>query len=167
MQVKRTEQGLQILAQSERDTEFLGKALAAVVEPGTVIALEGPLGAGKTRLVRALAESLGVNPGAIASPTFVLIHEYEGKLPVYHFDAYRLSSLEEFEALGPADYWAGEGVCLVEWADRVPGCLPDQAWTIRIEPTGPESRRFDLLVPDPVAAEMLHACLRASAPGPV
>jgi tRNA threonylcarbamoyladenosine biosynthesis protein TsaE len=168
MQVERIEQGLQITAHSERDTECLGQALARVVQPGTVIALVGPLGAGKTRLVRALAESLGVDPGAIASPTFVLIHEYEGTLPVYHFDAYRLSSAEEFAALGPADYWASEGVCLVEWADRVPDCLPDDVWTIRIEPTGPESRRFELLLPPGSdAAETLERRLREAVPGVV
>lgn len=158
MLVERTELGLRIVSHSERDTELLGQALAEVVRPGTVIGLVGPLGAGKTRLVRALAESRGVDPGAIASPTFVLIHEYEGKLPIYHFDAYRLTSPEEFQALGPAEYWSGEGVCLVEWADRVPGCLPADSWTVRIEPTGLTSRRFELLLPS--ASEVAQALLR-------
>ena len=102
--------------------------------PGLVIGLVGPLGAGKTRLVRAIAEGLGVDPSAIASPTFVLIHEYEGRIPVYHFDAYRLDRPEAFEALGVADYWDAGGICLVEWADRVLGLLPADAWIVRIEP---------------------------------
>src|SRR3954471_4675282 len=110
---------LAIEVESESDTEALGGALAGVVSPGTVIGLVGPLGAGKTRLVRALAEALGVDPGAIASPTFVLIHEYEGQIPVVHCDAYRLRDADEFEALGVDDYWSGGGICLVEWADRV------------------------------------------------
>ena len=92
MNLARTTAGLVIEVDSEEETERLGQALAEVCEPGCVIGLIGPLGAGKTRLVRAIAESLGVDPGAIASPTFVLIHEYEGRIPVYHFDVYRLES---------------------------------------------------------------------------
>ena len=119
MNVARTDAGLVIELDSEQETERLGQALADVCDPGCVIGLIGPLGAGKTRLVRAVAESLGVDPGAIASPTFVLIHEYEGRIPVYHFDVFRLESPREFEDLGVADYWSAGGVCLVEWADRV------------------------------------------------
>jgi tRNA threonylcarbamoyladenosine biosynthesis protein TsaE len=122
-----------------------------------VIGLVGPLGAGKTRLVRAVAECLGVDPGAIASPTFVLIHEYEGRLPVYHFDAYRLMSPEEFEHLGVADYWNRGGICLVEWADRVSDMLPESRWMISLCPTGPTSRsaRIDLPLPSQPVAERL------------
>ena len=83
-------EGLTIDLASEDETTRLGRAIAELVEPGVVIGLVGPLGAGKTRLVRAIAEALGVDPAAISSPTFVLIHEYEGRLPIYHFDAYRL-----------------------------------------------------------------------------
>jgi tRNA threonylcarbamoyladenosine biosynthesis protein TsaE len=131
---------LTITIDSEDDTARLGRALAAVVEPGIVIGLIGPLGAGKTRLVRAIAEALGVDPASISSPTFVLIHEYEGRIPVYHFDTYRLPTAQAFEDLGVADYWGGDGICLVEWADRVRGLLPSDCWMITIEPLGPESR---------------------------
>jgi tRNA threonylcarbamoyladenosine biosynthesis protein TsaE len=148
MRIERTPKGLTIEAESESDTERLGRALARVIGPGVVIGLIGTLGAGKTRLARAIAEALGVDPGAIASPTFVLIHEYEGRLPVYHFDVYRLDSSDAFEALGVADYWGGEGVCLVEWADRVVDRLPIDAWFIRIDPTGPEGRRFRIEGPE-------------------
>ncbi|ODT99640.1 MAG: tRNA (adenosine(37)-N6)-threonylcarbamoyltransferase complex ATPase subunit type 1 TsaE [Planctomycetes bacterium SCN 63-9] len=119
---------------SEEDTERLGRAIAETAPPGTVIGLVGGLGAGKTRLVRAIAESLEVDPDAISSPTFILIHEYEGRMPVYHFDVYRLKSAAEFEDLGLAEYWNGGGLCLVEWADRVPELLPRDAWTIAIDP---------------------------------
>jgi tRNA threonylcarbamoyladenosine biosynthesis protein TsaE len=119
----------------ESDTRRLGEALARLTRPGWVVGLVGPLGAGKTRLVRAWAEALQVDPRAISSPTFVLIQEYEGILPVYHFDAYRLSGPSEFEALGAPDYFErADGVCLIEWADRVAGVLPSDTWWITITP---------------------------------
>src|SRR5689334_14978657 len=95
MDVIRTSPGvLEVELASEDDTARLGRAIAGVVEIGTVIGLVGPLGAGKTRLTRAIAEALGVEPDTISSPTFVLIQEYDGRLPVYHFDTYRLPSPE-------------------------------------------------------------------------
>ncbi len=126
----------------------LGRAIASAVLPNDVLGLIGPLGAGKTRLSRAIAEGLGVDPRAIASPTFVLIHEYEGRLPVFHFDAYRLDGPAAFEALGVADYWEAGGVCLVEWADRVSALLPESATYLTIEPTGETSRRIDIIAAD-------------------
>lgn len=149
MRFEPTAEGLNITVESEDQTERLGRALADCLAPGTVIGLVGPLGAGKTRLVRAIAEALGVDPGAIASPTFVLIHEYQGSLPVYHFDTYRLAGPEAFEALGPGDYWDAGGVCLIEWADRVAAVLPVDAWWVAIEPTGPAARRLTIRMPDP------------------
>jgi tRNA threonylcarbamoyladenosine biosynthesis protein TsaE len=146
MHVTRTPDGLSVELASEDDTARLGRALADLVVPGVVIGLVGPLGAGKTRLVRSIAEALGVDPQAISSPTFVLIQEYDGRLPVYHFDAYRLPAPEAFEDLGVADYWDSGGVSLVEWADRVRARLPDDCWTITLCPTGATARsvRIDL-----------------------
>jgi tRNA threonylcarbamoyladenosine biosynthesis protein TsaE len=132
----------------EPATDRLGRAIASAVLPNDVLGLIGPLGAGKTRLSRAIAEALGVDPRAIASPTFVLIHEYEGRLPVFHFDAYRLEGPAAFEALGVADYWEAGGICLVEWADRVASLLPESATYLTIEPTGETSRRIDIIAAD-------------------
>ncbi len=151
MDVIRSSQCLTIELGSEDDTTRLGRAIGGLVEPGVVIGLAGPLGAGKTRLARAIAEALGVDPAAIASPTFVLIHEYTGRLPIYHFDAYRLESPAVFQDLGVADYWGGAGLCLVEWADRVRGLLPEDCWMITLDPTGAVTRsvRFEPPASDP------------------
>jgi len=122
-------------------TERLGRRLGELLFPGAVVALIGPLGAGKTQLVRAVAEGLQVSDShVVSSPTFVLIQEYEGRLPIYHFDAYRLQSEAEFYDLGSHEYLAGEGVCLIEWADRVTGCLPREHLSIRLNVTGEQSR---------------------------
>src|SRR6188474_3546299 len=108
-------------------TEALGRRLGALLFPGAVVALVGQLGAGKTHFARAIAEGLGVkNPAAVNSPTFTLIHEYPARLPIYHFDAYRLAGAREFADLGVEEYFHGDGVCLVEWADRVAITLPPE-----------------------------------------
>jgi tRNA threonylcarbamoyladenosine biosynthesis protein TsaE len=153
MKVARAADRLTIELDSEDETDRLGRAIAELVEPGVVIGLVGPLGAGKTRLVRAVAEALDVDPGAIASPTFVLIHEYVGRLPIYHFDAYRLGTPHAFEDLGVTDYWGGDGVCLVEWADRAGELLPTDRWMITVESTGPTSRSVQIELPLAVADE--------------
>src|SRR6478609_4358744 len=95
-------------------TESFGRRLAALLFPGAVVALVGPLGAGKTHLARAVAEGLGVADGRlVTSPTFMLIQEYDARLPIFHFDAYRLKSDAEFEDLGTQEYYEAGGVCLI------------------------------------------------------
>jgi tRNA threonylcarbamoyladenosine biosynthesis protein TsaE len=123
-------------------TRELGHFLGERLFPGAVVALVGQLGAGKTNLCRAIAEGLGVpDSSVVTSPTFVLIQEYEGgRLPLYHFDAYRLRGEAEFAELGSAEYFEGAGVCLVEWADRVAGCLPREHLRVELSVTGPTGR---------------------------
>ena len=124
-------------------TTAFGHRLGTLLFPGAVVALMGPLGAGKTHLVRAVAEGLGIaNSRFVSSPTFVLIQEYQARLPIYHFDAYRLRSAAEFAELGVNEYFEGDGVCLVEWADRVAACLPPEHLRITIEVTGETSRQI-------------------------
>jgi tRNA threonylcarbamoyladenosine biosynthesis protein TsaE len=131
-------------ARDEAATAALGAALAGVLPAGSVVALSGTLGAGKTRLVQAIAEASGVDPRDAVSPTFVLIHEYQGRRPIYHLDAYRVHDEDEFLDLGPEEYFEGDGITLVEWADRVRGCLPEERIEVHVEVTGPESRRFEV-----------------------
>ena len=123
-------------------TEALGRRLGALLFPGAVVALVGPLGAGKTHLARAVAAGLGVpDPRVVVSPTFVLIQEYAGRLPVYHFDAYRLPAESDFSDLGVHEYFEGDGVCLVEWADRVSGALPAERLRVELAVVGETARR--------------------------
>jgi tRNA threonylcarbamoyladenosine biosynthesis protein TsaE len=127
------------------ETEAFGRRLGELLFPGVVLALVGQLGAGKTHLTRAIAEGLSVhNPLAVTSPTFVLIQEYAARLPIYHFDAYRLSGDREFLELGADEYFHGDGVSVVEWADRVPGAMPAERLEVRIDVLGDTARRFTL-----------------------
>jgi tRNA threonylcarbamoyladenosine biosynthesis protein TsaE len=126
-------------------TEAFGRRLGALLFPGAVVALVGQLGAGKTHLTRAIAEGLGIrNPAAVTSPTFVLIQEYPGRVPVYHFDTYRLSGSREFAELGVDEYFRGDGVCIVEWADRVADTIPEQHLRIEIEILSESHRRLSI-----------------------
>ncbi len=126
-------------------TEAFGRRLASLLFPGAIVALVGQLGAGKTHLVRAIAEELGVaDRRAVNSPTFVLIQEYDARLPIYHFDAYRLKNPREFADLGVHEYFAADGVCLIEWADRVTESLPAEHLWITLTITGETSRRIEV-----------------------
>lgn len=128
------------------ETDRLGRLLAENLPDGSVVALVGTLGAGKTKLVQALAKHSGNAEETVSSPTFVLLHEYtDGNRPIYHFDAYRLESAEEFRRLSPDDYFEGLGLTLIEWADKFPQVLPVNYLEIRIELIGETKRRFQLL----------------------
>lgn len=117
----------------------LGRRLADGLFPGAVIGLMGPLGAGKTTLVQAVAAGLEVSdPSAVTSPTFILLQEYVGRLPIYHFDVYRLKSPQQFLDLGAAEIMDGLGVTFIEWAERVLDQLPRDRLliTLEIDPAG-------------------------------
>jgi tRNA threonylcarbamoyladenosine biosynthesis protein TsaE len=103
----------------EENTEQLGQKLASLIRMGDVLALFGELGAGKTCLVRGLAKGLGVEEGLVVSPSFSLINEYPGPVPLYHIDCYRLHLKEEMDELGLEEYLEGQGVTVIEWAERI------------------------------------------------
>lgn len=141
---------------SELDTERLGGVLARSLPETLTIALQGTLGAGKTRLVQALAAALDIDPATVTSPTFVLCQHHSGRRLLYHLDAYRMKDLDEFLELGVEEYFAGPGITLIEWAERVADCLPLDHLVVRIEITGPESRRFDLSATGPLSERVLE-----------
>ena len=112
---------------SATETINFGERLGKLLAPGHVIALLGELGAGKTTMVKGIVHGLGVTDRrAVKSPTFALVHRYEGRLPVYHFDAYRLESTQEMLDIGSDEMIYGDGVSIIEWADKVPECLPEE-----------------------------------------
>ena len=116
---------------SVQETEALGRALAQHLTPGTVVAFTGDLGAGKTAFVRGMARGLGI-PHRVTSPTFTIVNEYEdGRLPLFHFDMYRLGSADELFDIGWEDYLARGGVCAVEWSGNIEEALESDA--IRVE----------------------------------
>lgn len=135
---------MKFFATNESDTARLGTALANLLPAGTTIGLIGTLGAGKTRLVQAVADALDVEKNRVTSPTFVLVNEYHGEKRIYHFDTYRLRDEDEFLELGPDEYFDGDGLTFVEWADRFPDCMPRERVTIRIDITGDDAREFSI-----------------------
>jgi tRNA threonylcarbamoyladenosine biosynthesis protein TsaE len=115
------------ISNSPAETEAIGRQLAEEVDAGFVLALKGELGSGKTLFTRGLVAGLG-SSAAVTSPTFTIVHEYQGgRLPVYHFDFFRLENREAAARLGLDDYFFGDGLSVIEWADRFPELVPEQA----------------------------------------
>lgn len=134
------------MSATPEETAAAGERLAATLGPGDVVALTGALGAGKTCFVQGLARGLGVATVA-TSPTFVLINEYRGRLPVHHVDAYRTSSLTELLDLGLLEIFDADGVTLVEWADKLLPLLPGRTVHVHIEGLGDEPRTIEIRRP--------------------
>ena len=131
------------MTNSPEQTEAVGMALAKCLQPGAVIAYRGDLGAGKTAFTRGLARGLGANE-PVTSPTYTIVNEYlSGKMPLFHFDMYRLGSADELFDIGWEDYLERGGVCAVEWSENVEDALEDPI-TVTIEKTGEESRSITI-----------------------
>jgi len=134
------------VSRSAEETQALGERLGLRLGSGDIVACIGPLGAGKTCFLQGLARGLGVT-AAVTSPTFVLVNEYRGRLPVYHVDAYRTASLSELVDVGLEEMLHGEGVTIVEWADKLLPLLPPRTITVSITGLGDEPRRIELAGP--------------------
>ena len=115
------------------DTFTIGKKLAETVRPGEIYTLNGDLGVGKTVFTKGLAAGLGIKE-PVTSPTFTILQEYEsGRLPLYHFDVYRIGDPEEMDEIGYEDYFYGHGICLIEWAELIEELIPEEAIAVYIE----------------------------------
>ena len=140
---------------SVETTHVWGAALGAQLEPGDVIALQGDLGSGKTNFVQGIARGLGVSED-VNSPTFILANEYSsGRLPLYHIDAYRLENADEARGFGLDDYLTGDGVTVLEWAERVRDALPHDVLWIQMEYVSENERRLIVTASGARSAEML------------
>jgi tRNA threonylcarbamoyladenosine biosynthesis protein TsaE len=142
---------MKVVSRSAEDTQALGERLGTRLGRGDVVACIGPLGAGKTCFLQGLARGLGVMTD-VTSPTFVLVNQYRGRLPVYHVDAYRTGSLTELVDLGLEEMLHGEGVTVVEWADKLLPLLPPRTVTVTIAGLGDEPRQIELAGPAEVLA---------------
>lgn len=138
-----------IHTRSEDETMQAARDLAASLDRGAVILLYGDLGAGKTVFVKGLAEGLGADADDVTSPTFTLVQEYRGRIPLYHVDLFRLETAAEIDDLG-LDELGAAGVLAVEWAERLPG-RPEKAIDVRIEDAGEEERRVTITRPGSLA----------------
>ena len=134
---------LNCISRSPEQTQLLGRHLGGLAEPGDVILLTGDLGAGKTTLTQGIAWGLGIDEYA-ASPSFVLVREHHGRLPLYHVDLYRLENLAEIDDLALDEYFYGRGVSVVEWAERAPGLLPVERLQISIQLVNEQERLLKL-----------------------
>ncbi|MCR5291154.1 MAG: tRNA (adenosine(37)-N6)-threonylcarbamoyltransferase complex ATPase subunit type 1 TsaE [Treponema sp.] len=132
-----------INTKSTEETIALGKKIGFFLKKGDVLAMRGTLAAGKTTITKGIAQALDITE-TITSPTFCLISEYEGRLPLYHMDVYRLDGEEDFINLGTEDMLYGDGVCIIEWSEKVAGQLPQNTITITITPQSDGSREITI-----------------------
>jgi tRNA threonylcarbamoyladenosine biosynthesis protein TsaE len=134
-----------IHSKSPSETIRIGKHIGRLLLPGDVVALVGELGTGKTQFVKGLAAGVGIGTSAdISSPSFTLINEYGGKVPLYHIDLFRLKSEREAGGLGLEEYFRGGGITVVEWADKIPSFLPPEMLWLQIRYTGERARSFEI-----------------------
>jgi tRNA threonylcarbamoyladenosine biosynthesis protein TsaE len=135
-----------IQTKSPSETIRLGKRIGGLLRSGDVVALVGELGAGKTQFIKGLAGGVGVGkPTYISSPSFTLINEYPGRVPFYHVDLFRLEREKDAEELGLEDYFQGDGITAIEWADKIPSLLPKEILLIHIAYTGKNSRSLEII----------------------
>lgn len=138
---------LEITTNNVSETEAAGAAVAKTLKPGAVVAMYGDLGAGKTAFVRGMAAGLGFE-GRVTSPTFTIVNEYDGALPLFHFDMYRLGGADELFDIGWEDYLSRGGVCVVEWSENVVDAFDGSETMITIDKLSDNQRKITVEVPE-------------------
>lgn len=136
---------MRLESNSEANTINLGKEFASKLSVGDVVCLEGDLGAGKTHFIKGIAEGLGIDPSKVSSPTFNIVNEYTGEIPLYHFDCYRIEREEEMQEIGFDDYLFGDGISVIEWPSKISGLIPENAIKINMEHAGKSKRIIFIL----------------------
>ena len=131
----------EFISKSPAETEAFGKKIGEKLTPGSVVALYGDMGAGKTALTRGIACGLGIVQG-VSSPTFALVHEYEGRLEIYHFDMYRVNSWDDLYSTGFFDYLEAGGVVIIEWSENIESAIPDDSMRIYLKQGKTENERI-------------------------
>jgi tRNA threonylcarbamoyladenosine biosynthesis protein TsaE len=132
-----------VLSHTAEQTTHLGQSLARYLERGDILCLFGDLGSGKTTFVKGLAKGMGIKPDQVSSPTFVLMNAYESKLPLYHFDFYRLESNAEISGIGYDEFLYGHGVSVIEWAERFGTLAPKESLNLRFTHQGEDQRLIE------------------------
>ena len=136
---------MRIDSSSERETIRIGEEIARYLRPGDIVALSGDLGAGKTTLVKGIAKGLGVkNHRYVNSPSFTIVKEYKGKVPLFHFDVYRLNNLKDIEDIGYEDYLARDGVVVIEWSNKMTRILPKKHIDVSLKISGRSKRSLNI-----------------------
>ena len=132
-----------VISHSEEETFRIAKEYARQTKPGDVICLEGDLGAGKTHFTKGFVTAFGLDKNIVSSPTFALINEYQGdKIEIFHFDCYRIEEIQEALEIGAEEYFYRDGICIIEWPERIQAILPSHSKTVTITSTGPSEREI-------------------------
>jgi len=157
---------LDLILSSPGETESFGYVIGQLLRGGEVLALIGELGAGKTALVRGIVEGLGIPAASVTSPTYLIVHEYQGRLPLIHIDLYRLQKPQEIESIGLSDYLTGDAAVAVEWADRFPLLLPQDRLEVRVAHRTRTTRRARVEARGPCSRSLLARIKKIVRPTP-
>jgi tRNA threonylcarbamoyladenosine biosynthesis protein TsaE len=147
---------VKFIANSVKETQLCAQRLALQLKAGDIVLLQGDLGAGKTTYVKGLAQALKVAPKKVNSPTFVLMNHYKGKLPIYHFDLYRLGNPKELDTLDFDEYFYGDGISLIEWPERLGKYKPNPYYLVELKHKGENQREICISYPSKLQPKHSH-----------
>jgi tRNA threonylcarbamoyladenosine biosynthesis protein TsaE len=156
MQKKKLKPKVSLISNSEEETKLCAERLALQLKVGDIVLLQGELGSGKTTFVKGLAQAFKVPFKKVNSPTFVLMNYYKGKLPIYHFDLYRLGNPKEIDTLDLDDYFYGEGISVIEWPERIGEHLPERYYLVEFQHKGENQRKICISYPSKPQLKSSH-----------